>query len=215
MTSEPSPPRPARRRLIAATAIVVVAAIVAVGFWLQRTDQRARLSFGGESQSPFGIETSYAGNERPWSFGGLPLCSAKPAHVVLDRLVPVGGNGGLRIVAIATRPHTGKPAGQTDLSFGSSQRDLVIEGFSPTQPPLVDATCPPSWSAAYPGRVIYDELGVQVQRTVPGDGTFTSLRVDYTVDGHHGHLTIPWALMLCGPHERTSAACPPPPSPDG
>jgi hypothetical protein len=62
--------------------------------------------------------------------------------VVLDRLVPLGGNGGLRIVAMATRPHTGKLAGQTDLSFGSSQRDLVTEGFSPTQPPLVDATGP-------------------------------------------------------------------------
>jgi hypothetical protein len=202
--------RPAGRRMIAAAALVVAAAIIAVALW-HRSPARPRLVWSKDAGA-FGISMPYAGNDRPWSFGAVALCTDNPGRVTIDQLVPLGSDG-LRIVAVATRPHLGQAAGVQDNSFGDSQRDLVTEGFSPAQPAKVAATCPADPTASYPGRVIYDELGVQVQRTGSGPGVWTAVRLDYTVGGRHQQLTIPWSLRLCGPEGKTAETCPAAPTP--
>jgi hypothetical protein len=185
--------------------LLIAAAAVGGGVWHVRVTQAPRLVWPGDGG--FGIALPSSGKPGAWSFGGVALCLDRPGRVVIDRLVPLGGNAGLRVVDVATRPHIGKPAGQADLSFGSSQRDLGAEGFSPTRPAVVQAVCPPSWTTPYPGRVIYDELGVRLQRTVSGNGEFSSLRVEYSSGSRHGRLTIRWALRLCGPTATTAATC--------
>jgi hypothetical protein len=76
---------------------------------------------------------------------------------------------------------------------------------------VVEATCPADPNRPTPNRVTFYELAVRVNRTGPGDGTFTALQVDYVSSGRPGQLTIPWALKLCGPAHRTNESCGNPP----
>jgi hypothetical protein len=186
-------------------AAAFVVAAIAVGVWELRADRPPRLIW--PNNGAFGVAIPFSSDPRPWSFGAIPLCLDKPGHIVVDRLVPLGGSGGLSVVDVATRPHVGVSEGVGETLFGNSQRDLGAEGFAITRPAVVDAVCPPSLTTSYPGRVIYDELGVQVRRTAGGNGEFRSVRLDYTSNGHHEHITIAWSLKLCGPQARTNEAC--------
>jgi hypothetical protein len=199
----------ARVVAMAGVTLALVAVIVATGF--ERRQHIPRLVWPSDGGA-FGMSIPNSGKPDPWFLGGIELCTDRPGLVRLTRLVPQGGNGEVRVVGLATRPHVDGTAASNNLT-GASQRTLEAEGF-PRLPTVVAAACPPDFDHPRPNQVTLYELAVRVDRAGSGDATFTSLRVDYVSAGHQLHLTIPWALKLCGPAHRTNEACGKPPDAD-
>jgi hypothetical protein len=185
------------RKIVIAAVTVLVAAAFAIGLYLHTggtaplIGSTPRLTF--PNNGPFGISLPYR-NDKPWALGGIALCLNKPGTVTITGLVPQGGEGGLKLVQVATRHHAGHNL------FGASQRTLQAEGF-PTGTPIVNQTCDD------PANPHYYELASSWVRTVAGNGRFTSVRLDYTVEGKAAHLIIPWTLKLCGPNKHPHGNC--------
>jgi hypothetical protein len=204
---------PARRRrillVVLSAVLVTVAALVATGLAWSR-EHSPRLVWPSDGGA-FGMSLPYSGKAGPWFLGGIPLCTDRSGVVQLTRLVPQGGNGQVRVVGLATRPHIEGTHASNNLT-GASQRTLEAEGF-PRLPTVVAAACPPDFNHPRPNQVTFYELAIRVDRAGPGDATFASLRVDYVSAGHREHMNIPWSLKLCGPAHATNKACGDPPEP--
>jgi hypothetical protein len=107
------------------------------------------------------------------------MCTDTAGAVTINSLTPLGGDGRIKFVAVATHPIKG--------TFGAAQKPLTAVGFPSTA--VVDVTC------AKANRSGYYEMGATFQ----GPGWFTSLRVNYTSHGQHLHLIVPWTVKICGP----------------
>jgi hypothetical protein len=199
-----------RGRLSLVMAAVLVIAAVLVAFGVERHRRIPSLVWPSDGGA-FGMALPYSGKAGPWFLGGIPLCTDRPGVVQLTRLVPQGGNGEVRVVGLATRPHVEGTHASNNLT-GASQRTLEAEGF-PRLPTIVGAACPPDSDHPRPNQVTFYELAVRVDRAGTSDATFTSLRVDYVSAGHQQHLNIPWALKLCGSEHRINTSCGNPPHP--
>jgi hypothetical protein len=208
-------PRPSRRPplslIVLAVVLVTAAALVTAGVAWSR-EHITRLVWPSDGGASFGMSLPNSGKPGPWFLGGIELCTDRPGVVRLTRLVPQGGNGQVRVVGLATRPHVESTHASNNLT-GASQRSLEAEGY-PGLPTVVAAACPPDFDHPRPNQVTAYELAVQVSRAGPADATFSSLRVDYVSSGHQEHMTIPWALKLCGPAHRTNETCGSAPEPD-
>jgi hypothetical protein len=193
------------------SAVVVAAATVVLITWWPVVHAGPRLVLlGSGAGDGIGMDIPWS-KDQTFAFGSIPLCTDGPGVIAIRGLKPVGGNGQLAVVEMATRPHVEKPRGIVDVMFGTSHRTLAAEGF-PKAPAIVAATCPPDASTPRPNQVPFYEFAARFRRMGSGDGTFAALRVDYISRGRVGHLTLPVALRLCGPGHRTNESCPDPPS---
>jgi hypothetical protein len=158
----------------------------------------------------FGIAAIDDRSGRPWTFGSIPLCTDKLGLVQVTRLVPLGGAGGLAVVAVGIRPHIQAARGTKDYMLGTSRKTLVAEGFQTKSPRVLSVVC--AWdSRPRPHELVFYELGVEIQRSSAGAGSFTSVRLDYLSRGRTLHMTIPWSLRICPPTAPKGGCYPPRP----
>lgn len=170
---------------LAAIGAVVALAVVTSGLAWSQFRERDGVSLTTPSDAAFGISLPSTRQDEPYTFGSIPLCLRGQGRAVIDRVEPLGAQGGMKVDAFAVRPLSSN-------MLGAEQVALAATGFGSATEVTQDCATAPGGS----------ELAIQLSKTANGNARTTSLLVAWHSDTESGEVTIPGHIVLCqGPNQ--------------